>query len=91
MTQTPDLSYTSDTTMRTIPPEQALLEMKPERIYQIFKETPEFDKALNAIRQGKVTKEQAFQRIKMLYPNFPKEKFDQVWDLMQNDLKKESN
>jgi len=91
VTPAPDTSYIASPSVNpvisSLPPEQAILEMTPERIYQLFKDNPQFDLAMKMIKSGRITKEQAYQNILAIYQNFPEDKFNKIWDLIQNDLK----
>jgi len=66
----------------TLPTEKELLEMSDYKIAELLRPNIEMVKSL------KLTKEQAYQNMLAMYPNFPEKRFDTVWRLLFGDDKK---
>jgi len=65
---------------RTLPLESDLLKYTDKEIVEFIQSEPKYQQYEEAIKNGTIKKDFLFQQLLAMYPNFPKERFDNIYE-----------
>ena len=69
-----------------LPQEAELLAMSDSDILILLKKDTSFQQFLNYIKQGMLTQDLSYKNLLGIYPNFPRDRFDHIWELIQIEV-----